>query len=108
MSHLLTTTIVFTQKINLDLDQLVRQLSDVPLANHHTIFFTPEKKFLRYVPFLLRVASAPADMDAHTAEMTNSQGELQLEEDAELNLGQCAPTEEELAQEQADEPHKAV
>ena len=55
-----------------------------------------------HVPFLLRVASAPADMDADMATMMNAAGELQLEEDDELNLG--SPTEGELAQEEMDEP----
>ena len=64
------------------------------------------KRFLAeahiHVPFLLRVAAAPAEMTPDMAAMANDKGELELEEDDELNLGQRTP--EELRKEQAEEP----
>jgi len=66
------------------------------------------KRFLAeaqiHVPFLLRVAAAPADMTPDMASMTNQQGELELEEDDELNMGHCTRTAEELNQEEHDQP----
>lgn len=67
------------------------------------------KRFLKeadiHLPLLLRIAAAPADMDADMASMVNDAGELELEEDEELNLGDHeGVTEEDLQQEEQEEP----
>lgn len=67
------------------------------------------KRFIKeadiHLPFLLRIAAAPADMDADMANMVNQAGELELEEDDELNVAdQDLATEEDVQQEEQDEP----
>ena len=66
------------------------------------------KRFLAvahiHLPFLLRVVAAPLDMDADTASMMNEAGELRGQEEDELNLAQCEPSEEELSREEDEEP----
>jgi hypothetical protein len=61
------------------------------------------KRFLeeaeKHVPFLVQVASAPADTCEEMSELTNERGEQVLEEDDEY-----APTAEELEQEEREEP----
>ena len=61
------------------------------------------KRFLeeadKHVPFLLQVASAPADVSMEMNDCTNAEGEQEMEYDDEY-----APTEEDLEQEEREEP----
>ena len=52
-----------------------------------------------HIPFLLQIAAAPADCCTETAEFTNDNGELELDDDDEFD-----PTPQQIAAEEKEEP----